>query len=105
MHQPLSPRLELSDEDWDDLGRECGGWEWVDGEKEGGGKNEFGGTFSSLFCFGFFFLFVSFLLRLRKKGERWMKYVGVPRRKIQFSVNHYVSFPSFELFQKAEQEL
>lgn len=68
MHQPLSPRLEFSDEDWDDLGRECGGWEWVDGEKEGevGGRNEFGGTF--FYFFGFllllpFSLFIFFILR------------------------------------------
>lgn len=45
VHQPLSPRLEVSDEAWEDLGRECGGWEWIDGEKEGGGRSEFGGTF------------------------------------------------------------
>lgn len=38
------PRLEVSAEQWDDLGRECGGWEWVDGEVDGGGgeRNEFG---------------------------------------------------------------
>jgi hypothetical protein len=45
MNQPLSPRLELSEEDWDDIVRECGGWEWVDGEKDGGERNEFGGMY------------------------------------------------------------
>lgn len=48
MHQPLSPRLELSDEAWDDVGRECGGWEWIDGEKQSGGRNELGGRYFSL---------------------------------------------------------
>lgn len=47
VHQPVSPRAEVSDEEWEDLCRECGGWEWVDGEvsrDEGnGGRNEFGG--------------------------------------------------------------
>jgi hypothetical protein len=51
MNQPLSPRLELSEEDWDDIGRECGGWEWVDGEKDGGGeRNEFGGMYYLFAC-------------------------------------------------------
>lgn len=48
VHQPVSPRAEVSNEEWEDLCRECGGWEWVDGEvsrDEGnGGRNEFGGT-------------------------------------------------------------
>lgn len=47
VHQPASPHAEVSDEEWEDLCRECGGWEWVDGEvsrDEGnGGRNEFGG--------------------------------------------------------------
>ena len=51
MHQPLNPRLELSKEEWEDLCRECGGWEWIDGEvdnevgkgKEKVDRNEFGG--------------------------------------------------------------
>lgn len=47
VHQPTVPRLEISDEDWEDLCREAGGWEWIDGEAEGEGKrNEFGGKLS-----------------------------------------------------------
>lgn len=43
--RPTVPRLEINDEDWEDLCREAGGWEWIDGEAEGEGKrNEFGGT-------------------------------------------------------------
>ncbi|MCJ1343733.1 hypothetical protein MMC31_001929 [Peltigera leucophlebia] len=46
VHQPVSPRAEVSTEEWEDLCRECGGWEWVDEEvsrDEGnGGRNEFG---------------------------------------------------------------
>jgi len=46
--QPLMPRSEMGAEQWEDLGRECGGWEWVDGEAEGdqGQRNEFGGELS-----------------------------------------------------------
>jgi len=46
--QPLTPRLEMGAEEWEDWGRECGGWEWVDGEVEGdkGERNEFGGELS-----------------------------------------------------------
>ncbi len=49
MPQPLTPRLEMGDEEWEELGRECGGWEWVDGEIEGDGgrRNEFGGKLVS----------------------------------------------------------
>lgn len=42
-HQPKVPRLEISDEEWEEMSRECGGWEWIDGEVEGEGRNEFGG--------------------------------------------------------------
>lgn len=38
--QPLTPRLALGAEEWDDIGRECGGWEWIDGEMEGGGSED-----------------------------------------------------------------
>lgn len=47
VHQPVSPRAEVPTEEWEDLCRECGGWEWVDGEvsrdEVNGAKNEFGG--------------------------------------------------------------
>ena len=43
LHQPTVPQIEISDEDWEDLCREAGGWEWIDGEVEGDGRNEFGG--------------------------------------------------------------
>lgn len=49
VHQPLNPCLELSTEEWEDLCRECGGWEWIDGEIGGemgkgkGGRDEYGG--------------------------------------------------------------
>ncbi|CAF9904275.1 MAG: hypothetical protein HETSPECPRED_003496 [Heterodermia speciosa] len=42
LHQPKVPRLEISNEEWEDMGRECGGWEWIDGEVEGEGRNGFG---------------------------------------------------------------
>lgn len=74
MHQPLSPRLELPDEAWDDLGRECGGWEWVDGEKEDGGKNEFGGTFLSALLLALCFSALqprTFEFKGGKKGTDW----------------------------------
>ena len=54
MQQTMSPALEMSVDEWDDLCRECGGWEWIDGEitsgdddqanrKGGEQRNEFGG--------------------------------------------------------------
>lgn len=54
MHQSIGPSLEMTDEEWEDLCRGCGAWEWIDGEingeqeGKGGGKkeverNEFGG--------------------------------------------------------------
>lgn len=56
MHQPLNPHLELSTEEWEDLCRESGGWEWIDGEvgdEMGKGKerNEFGGKWFFRPCF------------------------------------------------------
>ncbi|MCJ1428887.1 hypothetical protein MMC29_006798, partial [Sticta canariensis] len=51
VHQPLNPCLELSTEEWEDLCRECGGWEWIDGEvgsemgKGKGDRDEFGEKF------------------------------------------------------------
>ena len=44
--QSKSPSLDIGEEEWEDMCRECGGWEWVDGGVEGGRKgerNEFGG--------------------------------------------------------------
>ncbi|KAL9610040.1 MAG: hypothetical protein Q9167_005225 [Letrouitia subvulpina] len=40
MAQSLSPRLEFADEEWEDMFRECGGWEWINSEAQG--KNSFG---------------------------------------------------------------
>lgn len=40
MPQPLRPLLSMSLDEWEDLCRECGGWEWIDSEAIG--KNEFG---------------------------------------------------------------
>ncbi len=39
MPQPLRPLLAMKDDKWEDLCRECGGWEWIDIEATG--KNEF----------------------------------------------------------------
>ena len=58
MHQSSSPILEMEDDEWEDLCRGCGAWEWIDGEingeqeGKGGGKkeverNEFGGEHST----------------------------------------------------------
>lgn len=55
MQQAMSPRLGMEMEGWEDVCRECGGWEWIDGEiaevdePKGKGRrqedrNEFGGT-------------------------------------------------------------
>ncbi|KAI4279316.1 MAG: hypothetical protein LQ337_000347 [Flavoplaca oasis] len=40
MPQPLRPLLDMSNEQWEDLGLDCGGWQWIDSEAKG--KNEFG---------------------------------------------------------------
>ncbi|KAL2053057.1 hypothetical protein ABVK25_006694 [Lepraria finkii] len=46
MHQSIGPSLEMTDEEWEDLCRGCGAWEWLDGEingeqeGKGGGKKE-----------------------------------------------------------------
>ncbi|KAL8893225.1 MAG: hypothetical protein Q9192_005474 [Flavoplaca navasiana] len=40
MPQPLRPLLEMSNDQWEDLGLDCGGWQWIDSEAKG--KNEFG---------------------------------------------------------------
>ena len=43
MPQLVAPGLEMEGGEWEDLGRECGGWEWVDGEvgeEEGGLRKE-----------------------------------------------------------------
>ena len=56
VQQTVQPCLEIEADEWDDLCRESGGWEWIDGEigwKDNGGeelqgeelKNEFGGQF------------------------------------------------------------
>lgn len=50
--QTLSPSLEVTNEEWENLCMDCGSWEWIDGElngkveSNGEGKeerNEFGG--------------------------------------------------------------
>ena len=35
MQQTITPSLEIETEEWEDLCRECGGWEWIDGTLEG----------------------------------------------------------------------
>ncbi|KAI4261414.1 MAG: hypothetical protein L6R42_003390 [Xanthoria sp. 1 TBL-2021] len=40
MPQTLRPLLEMSNDEWEDLGLDCGGWQWIDSEAKG--KNEFG---------------------------------------------------------------
>ncbi|KAL8998280.1 MAG: hypothetical protein Q9169_002594 [Polycauliona sp. 2 TL-2023] len=40
MPQPLRPLLEMSNDGWEDLGLDCGGWQWIDSEAKG--KNQFG---------------------------------------------------------------
>jgi len=42
MRQSVSPSLELEDDEWDDWCRDCGGWEWIDGEIEGTAADEAG---------------------------------------------------------------
>ncbi|KAL6721588.1 hypothetical protein ACLMJK_000692 [Lecanora helva] len=53
MQQSIVPSLEMNSDEWDNLCRECGGWEWIDGELAVGGdyqeqdegqeqRNEFG---------------------------------------------------------------
>ena len=50
--QTASPRLELTDEEWDNICIDCGAWEWINGELGGEStsdrrgrkeRNEFGG--------------------------------------------------------------
>ena len=52
--QLMNPNLEIGEDEWDEMCRQCGGWEWIDGEvademvDEGKGsgeqeRNEFGG--------------------------------------------------------------
>lgn len=51
MQQTISPSLEVTNEEWENLCMDCGSWEWIDGELdgkvesngEGKEKNEFGG--------------------------------------------------------------
>ncbi|KAL8768892.1 MAG: hypothetical protein Q9209_004946 [Squamulea sp. 1 TL-2023] len=40
MPQPLRPLLEMSNDEWEDLCLDCGGWQWIDSEAQG--RNEFG---------------------------------------------------------------
>ena len=50
--QTANPRLELTDEEWDNICINCGAWEWIDGKLDGKStadrrgkkeRNEFGG--------------------------------------------------------------
>ncbi len=49
--QTISPGLEVTNEEWENLCVDCGAWEWIDGELdgkvessgEGKERNEFGG--------------------------------------------------------------
>ena len=46
MQQTMSPYLQVTNEEWENLCMDCGSWEWIDGELDGKGKmerNEFGG--------------------------------------------------------------
>ena len=52
MQQTMSPYLQVTNEEWENLCMDCGSWEWIDGgldgrvESNGKGKterNEFGG--------------------------------------------------------------
>ena len=52
--QTMSPNLQITNEEWENLCMDCGPWEWIDGELQGkvvsngeGKKerNEFGGEF------------------------------------------------------------
>ena len=53
MQQSISPSLKMVNEEWEDMCRECGAWEWIDGEVYGSSsevnndddaqRNEFGG--------------------------------------------------------------
>lgn len=54
MQQTISPSLEVTNEEWENLCMDCGSWEWIDGELDGKGesngegkkeRNEFGGEF------------------------------------------------------------
>ncbi|KAL9603077.1 MAG: hypothetical protein Q9219_001441 [cf. Caloplaca sp. 3 TL-2023] len=40
MPQPLRPQLPVTDDEWEGICLDCGGWEWIDAEAKG--KNEFG---------------------------------------------------------------
>ena len=42
-YESTTPRLEMLNDEWEDLCQDCGGWEWIDGEETGSAKNEFGG--------------------------------------------------------------
>lgn len=35
MQQTMLPSLAMESEEWEDICRECGGWEWIDGEVDG----------------------------------------------------------------------
>ena len=45
-------RLDVGGEEWEDLCREKGGWEFIDGGVVEGGKNEFGGMSFFLYSCG-----------------------------------------------------
>ena len=42
--QTTSPRLELTDEEWDNICIDCGAWEWIDGELDGESTSDRRGT-------------------------------------------------------------
>jgi hypothetical protein len=58
LRRAVVPGLEVRGEDWEDVCME-GGFEWVDGEVRGGGRDEFGGRWGG----GFFYLFCCFFSR------------------------------------------
>ena len=42
MQQTMSPYLQVTNEEWENLCMDCGSWEWIDGELDG--KVELNGT-------------------------------------------------------------
>lgn len=62
----------MGDEEWEEMGRDCGGWEWVDGaiEGEGGRRNEFGGEY-------IVFLLKRLLISTTERGGKSKKVYGI----------------------------
>lgn len=52
MQQTMFPSLVMEIEDWEDVCRECGGWEWIDGELDGVEDHKSTGIAKSRNAFG-----------------------------------------------------